>query len=161
VVTNTSFTVCRGKLAVAVRVLGLVLVEQPLVVFVRYQGLFFVADLAVLGGKHGHLIGVVGQVVVVDDRFHRLHVVFTLVTVYVVTMNVDGAWALAHFAVLVDFFIVVQAGCPLWLHIIRDAPSLSTGLGDCAVAVLVFLIGHVDLWREILIGVIVHFNFVV
>ena len=111
-----------------------------------------------LGGQHGHLVGVIGLVLVVDDRFHWLLVVFTFVTVHV-TINVDGAGALAHFAVFVYFLFVVQARRPGWLHL-RDAASLSAGLGDSAVTVLVFLVSQVNLRLNFFVGVIVDFYLV-
>ena len=77
-----------------------------------------------------------------------------------VTLNVDAAGALTQFAIFVRFFIVVQARRPLLLHL-RVAASLSAGLGDGAVTVLVFFVGQVNLRLKVLIGVIVDFLYLV
>ena len=50
--------------------------------------------------KHGHLIRVDWLVSVVDYWLIRLLIVFTtVVAINLITLNVDEAWALTHFAV--------------------------------------------------------------
>jgi len=132
----------RRQLAIAVRVLRLVLVEQPLLCRILHHvhGLLFAAGLAMLLGKHGHLVGVRTHILplVIDDRLHRLLIVLaTVVAIQVVTLNVDHGGALTQLAPYFIYFVFVQAGSAIaGLHFWETA-ALGPRLRDRALSVLV------------------------
>lgn len=152
-----------GELAVAVRVLGLVFVEEALVVVLDHTDRVLFGLLPVFVGQHGHLVGVNRHpVVVIDHWLHRLLVILpTVVTVQVVNL----AGALAEFAVeaLVDFALFEgrRAVVGVVLHVWRQTSPLGAWLRDRALSVLIFLVCQLDLRLDIVFGVGVYLgNFV-
>ena len=101
-----------------------------------------------LGGKHRHFIWVI-LLVVVDDWFHGLLIIFTtVVRVDRMALDVDNAWALAQFAANLEpllNLIFVKAWCPVvWLHLWETA-AFRSRFRDCTVPVLILLVDQLDL----------------
>lgn len=102
-----------------------------------------------LGGEHRHFIWII-LLVVVDDGFHGLLIIFTTVVgVDRMALDVDNAWALAQFAANLEpllNLILVEARCPIvWLHLWETA-AFRPRFRDCPVPVLVLLVDQLDLW---------------
>ena len=121
-----------------------------------------------LGSKHGHLIGarhILPVRVIADDWFHRLLVVLAVVvTVDVIALDVDHAWALAELAADLNpllHLIFVEAGRPVVRLHLGEAAPLGAGLGYRAIPVLVLLVGELDLRLDILVGVRVYLGYLV
>ena len=164
--TGLAVEVRLRELAIAVRILGFVLVDEPTCLLDQVDGALFASDLAMLGCQHRHLVGVlVLTTVVVNHGFHRLLIVLAaVIAVYRVALNVDHTWALAEFPAdlepLLNLIFIKAGRSVVWLHL-REAATLGAGLRYCAVSVLVLLVNQFDLWLVVFVGVRGNFRYLV
>jgi hypothetical protein len=131
------------QLAIAVRILRFVFIEKTTVLLDQVYGAFFASNLAVLRGEHGHFIGILVLLVVVNHGLHGLLVIFAAIVVNRVPLYRDNAWTLAEFTAdlesLLNLVFVEAWSAIIYLHL-GQATALGPRFRDGAVSILVFLV---------------------